>query len=122
MAPTQDTSTEVSALPKLRTVDAFKDDGVWVALVEGCNSRCHSKAWAPNAEGKFEKVGFYLTWVQTALDVQRNRRIGREWDDRQEEFSVSYRRFSWLCESVASVERFGSSFLVVSCCTGPPRS
>eukprot|EP00959_Pyramimonas_sp_CCMP1952_P458555 9476812-Pyramimonas_sp.AAC.1 len=58
MAPTQTVSTEVSALSKVRTVDVFKDEGVWVVLDEGCNPCCRGKVRFVNAENKFEKLGF----------------------------------------------------------------
>eukprot|EP00959_Pyramimonas_sp_CCMP1952_P320422 6705517-Pyramimonas_sp.AAC.1 len=62
MALTQNASTEVSAISKLRTVDVFEGDGVWAALDEGCNSGCRGKTRALNAGDQFEKLGFYTKW------------------------------------------------------------
>eukprot|EP00959_Pyramimonas_sp_CCMP1952_P198584 4153880-Pyramimonas_sp.AAC.1 len=59
MAPTQNVSTEVPALAKLRAADVFKDEGVSVILDEGCNPCCRGKAWALNADDKCEKWGSF---------------------------------------------------------------
>eukprot|EP00959_Pyramimonas_sp_CCMP1952_P252810 5281420-Pyramimonas_sp.AAC.1 len=61
MAPTQNVSIEGAALFKFRTVDVFKDEGVWIVLDEGCNSRCRGKAWALDAGQKLENLAFYPT-------------------------------------------------------------
>ena len=53
---------DLTALQRLRVVDILADEGVWATLDEGCNSCCHSKAWARNAEDKFEKLGFFPEW------------------------------------------------------------
>ena len=31
------------------------DPGIWVALDEGCNSNCHGRIWAENAEEKLKQ-------------------------------------------------------------------
>ena len=44
-------------------VDVFKDSEVWAVLDEGCNSTCHGKRWAENAEKKFSALGWKCPWV-----------------------------------------------------------
>ena len=64
MAPTPAPSISAdTALSRLRSIDIFKDDGVWATLDEGCNSCCHGKAWALNAEDKYEKLGYCLLYT-----------------------------------------------------------
>ena len=37
---------------ELPIVDIFEHPGIWVCLDEGCNSSCHGKEWADNADAK----------------------------------------------------------------------
>ena len=50
-------------LDHLPIVDIWNDPGIWVILDEGCNSNCHSTAWADNAIKKLAKHGFYPQWL-----------------------------------------------------------
>ena len=60
---TGECATGCSILDKLRRVDIYQDKGVWATLDEGCNSNCHGRAWARNAEDKFELMGLFPEWV-----------------------------------------------------------
>ena len=51
------------SLSNLRAVDIFDDPGVWATLDEGCNACCHGRAWARNAEDKFDALGYHPEWV-----------------------------------------------------------
>ena len=44
-------------------VDIYEDPGIWAVFDEGCNSACHSKAWADDAEKKLEKIGMQPVWI-----------------------------------------------------------
>jgi hypothetical protein len=44
-------------------IDPYADDGVWIALDEGCNTTCHSQGRARNAEQKFRNLGFRMAWI-----------------------------------------------------------
>ena len=57
MASSQGAALQSHALEHLRIVDTYADEGVWVTLDEGCNSCCRGKAWALNAEDKYDKIG-----------------------------------------------------------------
>ncbi len=49
------------------SVDIYQDKGVWATLDEGCNSNCHGRAWARNAEDKFE----LMAYSQNGLTIRR---------------------------------------------------
>ena len=52
----------------LRTVNVYKDEGIWILLDEGCNSNCHGKEWAKNTEEKLRKYpGIEFSWVNKAV-------------------------------------------------------
>ena len=46
-----------------RTVNVHEDEGIWILLDEGCNSNCHGKEWAKNAEKKLSKYGLEFKWM-----------------------------------------------------------
>ena len=54
---------------ELPTVDVMKDPGIWVVMDEGCNSMCHSRAWAENAEMKLEKLGMEFEWINRTSKI-----------------------------------------------------
>jgi hypothetical protein len=43
---------------KLRVVDAFDDEEVWIIVDDVCNSCCHGEYWRIDAEKKFMRLGF----------------------------------------------------------------
>eukprot|EP00973_Karenia_brevis_P028097 3870371-Karenia_brevis.AAC.1 len=46
---------ELPGMKKLPTVNMMTDPGIWVCLDEGCNSNCHRKEWAVNADEKLQQ-------------------------------------------------------------------
>ena len=42
------------------------EDHVWVALDEGCNSTCHSKAWGELAEDRSRHHGLTFSWIDSS--------------------------------------------------------
>eukprot|EP00971_Amphidinium_carterae_P352490 6492618-Amphidinium_carterae.1 len=50
----------------LKEIDCLCDDGVWIALDEGCNANAHGQKWGDNAQAKFRKLGFQCPMLSSS--------------------------------------------------------